>query len=204
MKVTALGLVALATTVFAGTMDSSLGKRACTPSTCHCNGIQGQFCGYDDPANPGCRTGAANFSVKPEKLLLRGTGSTERDGSDGLVTGTTPPLPLQPGPISSHCFDLIHVAMIEAAIQHSKEAIKAAVCASTNGIISHKTIGSQQPGIQYGERSAVRVVVTDTVNRVAIVKVAKDDYYKLPGGGIEEGEDHAKTAERDVFLLTEA
>ncbi|KAH7234613.1 uncharacterized protein BKA55DRAFT_694784 [Fusarium redolens] len=57
MKVTALSLVALATAVFAGTLDSSLDKRACTPTTCHCNGIQGQFCGYDDPANPGCKTG---------------------------------------------------------------------------------------------------------------------------------------------------
>jgi len=37
-------------------------------------------------------------------------------------------------------------------------------------------------------RKAVRVVVFDNENKVAIINVSKLNYYKLPGGGIEESE----------------
>jgi 8-oxo-dGTP diphosphatase len=38
-------------------------------------------------------------------------------------------------------------------------------------------------------RNTARAVVLDSENRVALMHVARDDYYKLPGGGIDEGED---------------
>ncbi|KAK2873781.1 hypothetical protein FQN49_002085 [Arthroderma sp. PD_2] len=36
--------------------DSMLEKKACTPSSCVCNGIQGQFCG-DENINSACKNG---------------------------------------------------------------------------------------------------------------------------------------------------
>ena len=38
-------------------------------------------------------------------------------------------------------------------------------------------------------RKAARAVVFDDENRIGILNVKKENYYKLPGGGIEEGED---------------
>ncbi len=43
------------------------------------------------------------------------------------------------------------------------------------------------PGWKY--REAARAVVFDPENRVGLLHVTKDHYYKLPGGGVEEGED---------------
>lgn len=65
-----------------------------------------------------------------------------------------------------------------------------------------KVIGSRQEGTQYTERSAVRVVVTSRDGRVVVVKASKGNYYKLPGGGVEDGEDYQKAAEREVFEET--
>ncbi|KAA0205648.1 hypothetical protein EDM68_04920 [Candidatus Uhrbacteria bacterium] len=47
------------------------------------------------------------------------------------------------------------------------------------------------PGLPDGwrERRASRAVVFDEKDRVAFLFVSKHGYYKLPGGGIEEGED---------------
>ncbi|MFZ2620766.1 MAG: biotin--[acetyl-CoA-carboxylase] ligase [Alphaproteobacteria bacterium] len=41
----------------------------------------------------------------------------------------------------------------------------------------------------YQRRVAARAVVFDADNRVALLHVAKHGYYKLPGGGVEAGED---------------
>lgn len=41
----------------------------------------------------------------------------------------------------------------------------------------------------YRTREACRAVVTDENDKVALLRVSKENYYKLPGGGIEEGED---------------
>lgn len=41
----------------------------------------------------------------------------------------------------------------------------------------------------YTLRQSARAVVFDTVGRIALLSVGRHDYYKLPGGGIEEGED---------------
>ncbi len=67
-----------------------------------------------------------------------------------------------------------------------------------------KVIGSKQAGTQYTERSAVRVVVKGSDGGIVIVKVLKGNYYKLPGGGIEDGEDHHEAAEREVAQETGA
>ncbi|KAF5649809.1 NUDIX domain protein [Fusarium tjaetaba] len=69
---------------------------------------------------------------------------------------------------------------------------------SASDALPCKTIGTLQDGIQYTERFAVRVVLTDDEGQVAVIKAAKDNYYKLPGGGIEAEEDHLKAAEREV------
>lgn len=41
----------------------------------------------------------------------------------------------------------------------------------------------------YRTREAGRAVVFDEENNLALLRVSKENYYKLPGGGIEEGED---------------
>lgn len=38
-------------------------------------------------------------------------------------------------------------------------------------------------------RHAARAVVADDAGRIALLKVGKHGYYKLPGGGVENGED---------------
>jgi ADP-ribose pyrophosphatase YjhB (NUDIX family) len=48
-------------------------------------------------------------------------------------------------------------------------------------------------------RKAARAVVFDNENNVAILKVANHNYHKLPGGGVEEGEDLADALEREMI-----
>lgn len=48
-------------------------------------------------------------------------------------------------------------------------------------------------------RKAARAVVFDDENKIAILKVANHNYHKLPGGGVEEGEDLAKALEREAM-----
>ncbi|WP_040951307.1 NUDIX hydrolase [Gorillibacterium massiliense] len=53
---------------------------------------------------------------------------------------------------------------------------------------------------RYGVRKASRAIVLNSDNEIALLYVAKRDYHKLPGGGVEEGEDalaalHRETAE---------
>jgi 8-oxo-dGTP pyrophosphatase MutT (NUDIX family) len=48
-------------------------------------------------------------------------------------------------------------------------------------------------------RKAARAVVFDNDNKITILKVANHNYYKLPGGGVEEGEDLAKALEREAM-----
>ena len=49
------------------------------------------------------------------------------------------------------------------------------------------------------ERLATRTVLLDREGRVAILKVDKFDYYKIPGGGVEEDEDILVAARREVL-----
>ena len=46
---------------------------------------------------------------------------------------------------------------------------------------------------------ATRTVLLDDENRVAIINVGKYGYYKIPGGGVEDGEDLRKSAQREVI-----
>lgn len=52
---------------------------------------------------------------------------------------------------------------------------------------------------QYTERRAVRAVVLNLHGDIAIIHARKEDYYKLPGGGIEEGEDHQTAGAREAL-----
>ncbi len=41
----------------------------------------------------------------------------------------------------------------------------------------------------YRVREAARAIVTDADGKIALLHVSKKNYYKLPGGGLDEGED---------------
>ncbi|KAJ5109283.1 hypothetical protein N7456_005958 [Penicillium angulare] len=59
------------------------------------------------------------------------------------------------------------------------------------------------PGVAYTERHAVRAVLYDsTSQQVALIHIAKDNYYNLPGGGIETDEDHSVAIKREVLEET--
>lgn len=45
---------------------------------------------------------------------------------------------------------------------------------------------SEQELMTYGTREAARAVVIDSENRVALLHATKTDYYKLPGGGLDD------------------
>ncbi len=51
----------------------------------------------------------------------------------------------------------------------------------------------------YFVREAARAVLTDDSGRVALMYVAGLDYYKLPGGGVEEGEDVKLALARELM-----
>lgn len=50
----------------------------------------------------------------------------------------------------------------------------------------------------YRKREAARAIVLDNTGRVALLHVGLDEYHKLPGGGIEEGEDIQTALEREL------
>lgn len=52
---------------------------------------------------------------------------------------------------------------------------------------------------QYRVRHAARAVVTDATGQVALLYVGKFGYYKLPGGGLDEGEDIASALARECL-----
>jgi len=58
--------------------------------------------------------------------------------------------------------------------------------------------GKNEPGLKYELRKAARAVVFDNENNIALLHVKNDNYWKLPGGGIEEGEDIKLALEREV------
>lgn len=49
----------------------------------------------------------------------------------------------------------------------------------------------------YHFREAVRAVVVDDDGMIALLHVSNEDYYKLPGGGVEIDEDHPTTLQRE-------
>lgn len=48
-------------------------------------------------------------------------------------------------------------------------------------------------------REASRAVVSDSAGKVALLRVGLYDYHKLPGGGIDEGEDIPTALERELL-----
>jgi len=54
------------------------------------------------------------------------------------------------------------------------------------------------PG-KYSERKAARAVVFDLEGKVALVYSAKNAYHKLPGGGVEVGEDLETAVRRELL-----
>ncbi len=51
----------------------------------------------------------------------------------------------------------------------------------------------------YRVRNAARGVVIDESNKIALLHVSKENYYKLPGGGIEDKEDHIDAFKRECL-----
>lgn len=56
---------------------------------------------------------------------------------------------------------------------------------------------SEEEVQSYRTREAGRAVVFDDDNKVALLHVTKENYYKLPGGGIEDGEDKISALYRE-------
>lgn len=51
----------------------------------------------------------------------------------------------------------------------------------------------------FRERKASRGVIFDAENRVALVYSVKNGYHKLPGGGVDEGEDLEEALQRELI-----
>lgn len=47
-------------------------------------------------------------------------------------------------------------------------------------------------------RHAIRIITTSGKGEIILIYVKKGNYYKLPGGGIEESENHRLAGEREV------
>jgi len=52
---------------------------------------------------------------------------------------------------------------------------------------------------KYLVREVGRAVVVDEDKKIALLYVSKENYYKLPGGGIEEGEDKISALKRECL-----
>lgn len=64
-------------------------------------------------------------------------------------------------------------------------------------------IGKAVPGIEYVKRTAVRAILQDLETKeIAIIHVSKGNYYKLPGGGVEDDEDHIVALTRELLEET--
>lgn len=61
-----------------------------------------------------------------------------------------------------------------------------------------KVIGLKQDDVNYVDRSAVRIILKNDKDEVMLINISDGNYYKLPGGGIEPGEDHSFTGAREV------
>jgi 8-oxo-dGTP pyrophosphatase MutT (NUDIX family) len=68
--------------------------------------------------------------------------------------------------------------------------------------IPSKVLGTKLPDITYRERLAVRLIIKNDENEIAIIYAKNGDYYKLPGGGIEGDENHSDAAQREAMEET--
>lgn len=64
------------------------------------------------------------------------------------------------------------------------------------GILNPENV-SEAEAQAYPVREAARAIVLDSENKIALLHVSKRNYYKLPGGGIEVGEDRATALRRE-------
>ena len=55
------------------------------------------------------------------------------------------------------------------------------------------------PDLYTQEREAVRAIIFDQDNNIALLHAAKNNYHKLPGGGVENGEDFVQALRREVM-----
>ena len=62
-----------------------------------------------------------------------------------------------------------------------------------------KVIGEKDAHRVYRTRKAARAVVFDDDGNVALLYVSKHGYYKLPGGGVENGEDFEEALKRECL-----
>jgi len=71
--------------------------------------------------------------------------------------------------------------------------------------LSESDIGlvqGEKKDIRYEFRKASRALVFDSEGKIAILFVSKKNYHKLPGGGIEEGEDIKIALRRELLEET--
>ena len=61
-----------------------------------------------------------------------------------------------------------------------------------------KVIGVKAEDVHYVDRHAVRIITASDKGEIVIIYVKKGNYFKLPGGGVEKGEDHRIAGERDA------
>ncbi len=66
------------------------------------------------------------------------------------------------------------------------------------GVINPRQVGEVEI-TQYRLREAVRGIVFDTNDKIALLYVSRDAYYKLPGGGVEQGEDFKIALRRECL-----
>ena len=64
--------------------------------------------------------------------------------------------------------------------------------------VPSKVIGAKAENVHYIDRQAVRIVATNADAEIILLHAKKDNYYKLPGGGIEKGEDHRLAGVREA------
>ncbi len=62
-----------------------------------------------------------------------------------------------------------------------------------------KTIGEKDNSRTYQTRKAARATVSDNEGKIALLHVSKQHYYKLPGGGIENGENKEEGLRRECL-----
>lgn len=68
--------------------------------------------------------------------------------------------------------------------------------------IHEQDIVPEAPIIDTGnfrKREAARAVVSDNAGKIALLRVGLYDYHKLPGGGIDDGEDIPTALERELL-----
>lgn len=68
--------------------------------------------------------------------------------------------------------------------------------------IREQDIMPEAPIIDIGnfcKREAARAVVSDNAGKIALLRVGLYDYHKLPGGGVDDGEDIPTALERELL-----